>query len=95
MIRSVLNLKPGTAVTRQYRNARKVRAFSAANIVIACSLGYSHAKSANKIVFVDMLNILLFGRLTEKSHACMKKLKPEYDQIAARAKTIFGNRKKS
>ncbi len=93
MIQKILNLKPGTAVTRQYRNAKKVRAFSAANAVVACSLGFSHAKRHSNIVFIDMLNILIFGKLIEKSHAIMKNLQPEYNQIVKRAKSIIAVRK--
>ena len=92
MIRKILNLKPGTAVTRQYRNAQKVRAFSAANAVVACSLGYKHAKSGSNITFIDMANIVLFGKMAEKSHAIIKNLKPEYNQIVNRAKSIFANK---
>lgn len=93
MIRKVLNLKPGTAITRQYRNAQKIRAFSAANVFIACSLGYNHAKQGNKIVFVDMINVFLFGKFAEHSHAVIKNLKPEYSKIVTRAKSIFANKK--
>lgn len=89
-----LNLKPGTAITRQYRNAQKVRAFSIANTLLACNLGYQHATiHKSPIIFVDMINILLFGRLTTKSHRIIQELKPEYKQIVTRAKAIFANRK--
>lgn len=53
MIRKILNLKPGTAVTRQYSNAKKLRAFSAANTIIACSVGYNHAKTGSNLTFID------------------------------------------
>lgn len=92
MIRKILNLKPGTAVTRQYRNARKTRAFCAANAVVACSLGYKHAKSGSNMTFIDMANIVLFGKLAEKAHANMKNLKPQYNEIVNRAKAIFINK---
>lgn len=93
MIRKVLNLKPGNAITRQYRNAKKARPFCAANTIIACALGFEHAKQHNNILFIDMINIFLFGRLTEKSHALIKQLEPEYKNIVTRAKSIFGNHK--
>lgn len=94
IVRNFLNLKPGHSVTRQYRNSRKVRAFSAVNAVIAIGLGFHHAKNSNKMVFIDMINILIFGKLTEHSHKVMKNLKPEYTQIVNRAKAIFANSKK-
>ncbi len=94
MIQKILNLKPGTAVTRQYRNARNVRAFSTINALIACPLGYHHAKNGSNITFIDMANIVIFGKLAEKSNATMKSLKPEYDKIVTRAKAIFTNSSK-
>lgn len=89
MIRKILNIKPGNSITRQYRNAKKIKAFSAANVAIATGLGYHHAKTGSKMVFVDMINILIFGRLTETSRAVIKHLKPEYNKILARKKAIL------
>ncbi len=89
MIRKILNIKSGNSIVRQYRNAKKIRAFSAANVVIATGLGYHHAKTSSKMVFVDMINILVFGRLVETSRAIIKNLKPEYNKILARKKAIF------
>lgn len=93
MIPKILNLKHGTAVTRQYRNAKKLRNFSAANALVACYLGCAHAKRHSNFVFIDMANILIFGKLIEKSHTIMKNLQPEYNQIVKRTKSILAVRK--
>ena len=89
-LRGMLGIKPGNAITRQYRNARNLvrleatmagsNAACAINSAINDNVGLAACHSSAALLIVTMGNV---------SYKEARFLRPQYNEIVARAKRIY------
>ena len=86
----LLNIKSGTAITRQYRNIRKTATESGIGIGISGTATIKYFSEKRPIEGSVSIGSLAF--LTDiflDSLSVMKKLRPQYKNIVKRAKNIY------
>ena len=93
-VNSVMGLRPGKGIARQYKNAKICRAVHAstglANFSLASMTALNHSLLPTlMIAFFTFRSI----RQVEIIQNEMSKLKPRYDEIVKKAKRVFNNKK--
>lgn len=86
----ILAIKSGNAVTRQYRNMRKllgVSTFGSGTSVVAAGYAFTSKQPVEGALCSACLIYALNGM--KDAISVMKKLRPDYKAIAKRAKSIY------
>lgn len=89
-LRGILGIKPGNAITRQYRNARN-------SVRVEATLAGGNAASAINsainghvgLAAVNSSAAFLMGSMGNASYKKAQLLRPQYNEIVARAKRIY------
>ncbi len=93
-IAKMLIVRPGNAITRQYKNAKINRNMLAGTALFDFSIATMDAmdKNASGTIIMGFLTCLMM-KLTKDYNCRVQMLKPHYGEIVARAKKIFATKK--